>query len=63
MKQATSLLTQEFNATLNKEREYNTSALAEAETLKVRMEELDNTMALITKKLIEPGTGDSAQGP
>ena len=37
--------------------------LVEAETLKVRMAETEKTMALITKKVMEPGTGDDYQGP
>ena len=37
VKQATSLLTQEFNAALNKSIEYNASALAETVTFKLRM--------------------------
>ena len=49
MKQEKSLLTQEFNATLNKERQSNASSLAEAETLKVILEEMEMTIALMTQ--------------
>ena len=37
VKEATSLITQEFNSTLKKEEESNASALAEVETLEFRM--------------------------
>ena len=50
-KQATSIITQEFNTTLKKERESNASALSERATLKVRMSEIENTMALMNQKL------------
>ena len=43
--------------------EFNASALAETETFKVIMVKIENTMALMTQKLTEPGTGNGAQGP
>ena len=50
VKQATSLITQELNATLKKQMEDNVSALAEAETPKFRIADMDKTMALMNKK-------------
>ena len=63
LNQARSLLTQEFNPILKKEREANSTPLAAAENLKFRMSEMEKTMALMNKKIIETGTGDGAQGP
>ena len=63
MKQATSLITKEFNVTVKKEIESKASELAEAETLKLKKSEMEKKMALINKKLMETGTDGGAQGP
>ena len=63
MKQDTSLITQEFNATLKTEIESNSSAISEAETLKVRMAEMEKAISLMNQKLTAPGNVNGAQGP
>ena len=62
VKRATSVITQEFNVTLKKEIEANASTVLEVDNLKVRMVEIEITMALVNQKITEPGTGNGVQG-